>query len=86
MHGPINLKSPNNISKWQMGFNSAFKGLKCLDVIVFTFIRFSLANTGSSVVAMGLVSTSFHTIDIYIYILNLSLELDFLELERSSSQ
>jgi hypothetical protein len=27
MHGPINYKSPNNISKWQMGFNSAFKGL-----------------------------------------------------------
>ena len=27
MHGPINFKSPNNISKWQMGFNSAFKGL-----------------------------------------------------------
>jgi hypothetical protein len=27
MHGPINVKSPNNISKWQMGFNSAFKGL-----------------------------------------------------------
>jgi hypothetical protein len=27
MHLPINLKSPNNISKWQMGFNSAFKGL-----------------------------------------------------------
>jgi hypothetical protein len=26
MHGPINVKSPNN-SKWQMGFNSAFKGL-----------------------------------------------------------
>ena len=25
MHGPINVKSPNNISKWQMGFNSAFK-------------------------------------------------------------
>jgi hypothetical protein len=23
----INVKSPNNISKWQMGFNSAFKGL-----------------------------------------------------------
>jgi len=31
MHGPINVKSPNNISEWQMGFNSAFKGLtqKC---------------------------------------------------------
>jgi len=28
MHGPINDKSPNNISEWQMGFNSAFKGLK----------------------------------------------------------
>jgi hypothetical protein len=27
MHVPITVKSPNNISKWQMGFNSAFKGL-----------------------------------------------------------
>jgi hypothetical protein len=27
MHGPINVKSPNNISKWHMGINSAFKGL-----------------------------------------------------------
>jgi hypothetical protein len=27
MHGPINFKFPNNNSKWQMGFNSAFKGL-----------------------------------------------------------
>jgi hypothetical protein len=27
MHGPINVKSLNNKSKWQMGFNSAFKGL-----------------------------------------------------------
>jgi hypothetical protein len=27
MHGPINVKSPKNTSKWQMGFNSAFKGL-----------------------------------------------------------
>jgi hypothetical protein len=27
MHEPINFKSPNNASKWQMGFNSAFKGL-----------------------------------------------------------
>jgi len=27
MHGPIKVKSPNNISEWQMGFNSAFKGL-----------------------------------------------------------
>jgi hypothetical protein len=27
MHGPINVKTPNNISKLKMGFNSAFKGL-----------------------------------------------------------
>jgi hypothetical protein len=27
MHGPINGISPNNISKWQMEFSSAFKGL-----------------------------------------------------------
>jgi hypothetical protein len=27
MHVPINVKYPNNISEWQMGFNSAFKGL-----------------------------------------------------------
>jgi hypothetical protein len=27
MHLPINVKSPNNISKWQIGFNSVFKGL-----------------------------------------------------------
>jgi hypothetical protein len=28
MYLPIKVKSPNNISKWQMGFNSAFTGLK----------------------------------------------------------
>jgi hypothetical protein len=27
MHGSINVKFPNNTSKWQMEFNSAFKGL-----------------------------------------------------------
>jgi hypothetical protein len=27
MHLTINVKSPNNISKWQMEFNLAFKGL-----------------------------------------------------------
>jgi hypothetical protein len=36
MHVPINVKSPNNISKWQMGFNLAFKGLipKCSDLVL----------------------------------------------------
>jgi hypothetical protein len=28
MHGSINVKSPNNTIKWEMGFNSAFKGLR----------------------------------------------------------
>jgi len=32
MHGPMNVKSPNNTRKWQMGFNSAFKGLITADV------------------------------------------------------
>jgi hypothetical protein len=35
MHGPINVKSHNNNnnnSKWQMGFNSAFKGLTESDI------------------------------------------------------
>jgi hypothetical protein len=27
MRVPINVKPPNNTSKWQMGFNLAFKGL-----------------------------------------------------------
>jgi hypothetical protein len=40
MHGPINVKSPNNISKWQMGFNSAFKGLKCLTTLTQTSVLF----------------------------------------------
>jgi len=34
MHGSMNVKSPNNISKWQMGFNSEFKGLKEANVSI----------------------------------------------------
>jgi hypothetical protein len=33
MQLPINVKSPNNISKWQMGFNSAFKGLMLQQIL-----------------------------------------------------
>jgi hypothetical protein len=33
MHGPINVKSPNNTSKWHMGFNSAFKELICVRLV-----------------------------------------------------
>jgi hypothetical protein len=32
MHGPMNVKFPNNTIKWQMEFNSAFKGLNVLEV------------------------------------------------------
>jgi hypothetical protein len=30
MNGPMNVKFPNNTRKWQMEFNSAFKGLMFL--------------------------------------------------------
>jgi hypothetical protein len=35
MHGPINVKCPNNTSKWQIGFNSAFKGLILVGATIF---------------------------------------------------
>jgi hypothetical protein len=42
MHGPINVKSPNNTSKWQMGFNSAFKGLN-INYIVLMHVHLKIA-------------------------------------------
>jgi hypothetical protein len=30
LHGPINVKSPNNTSKWQMVFNLECKGLSII--------------------------------------------------------
>ena len=45
--------------------------LKCLDVIVFTFILFSFAIIGSRVVTISFVSTSFHIIDMYIEFVSL---------------
>jgi hypothetical protein len=38
MHLPINVKSPNNISKWQVGFNSAFKWLICTSARAVTYV------------------------------------------------
>jgi hypothetical protein len=32
MHGPMKVKFPNNTSKWQIEFNSAFKGLNICEV------------------------------------------------------
>jgi hypothetical protein len=40
MHGSINVKFPNNTSKWQMEFNSAFKGLTSAKIHSFKFIQF----------------------------------------------
>jgi hypothetical protein len=45
MHGPINVKSPNNTSKWQMGFNSAFKGLKEVKVTLVQTLRLCTGRT-----------------------------------------
>jgi hypothetical protein len=42
MHLPINVKSPNNISKWQMGFNSAFKGLIAMFAMFIGAKRFTV--------------------------------------------
>jgi hypothetical protein len=39
MHEPINVKSPNNTRKWQMGFNSAFKGLNYRKILKPTCIN-----------------------------------------------
>jgi hypothetical protein len=42
MHVPINVKSPNNINKWHMGFNSAFKWLIRKFVIFLGEVYFTL--------------------------------------------
>jgi hypothetical protein len=49
MDGSINVKSSNNISKWQMGFNSAFNGLINYDL---TRIFILEANEDSVMVKM----------------------------------
>jgi hypothetical protein len=60
MHVPINVKSPNNTSKWQMGFNSPFKGLNvqkslpsAKDIILISgqeHLRLSLKVTARNIV------------------------------------
>jgi hypothetical protein len=57
MHGPIHVKSPNNTSKWQMGFNSPFKGLIVVKIllkhILRGYIRFILVQSQIIVDAVG---------------------------------
>jgi hypothetical protein len=51
MHGTINVKSFNNTSKWQMGFNSAFKGLNTaqhVSGILMPIIRSSITAVAAS--------------------------------------
>jgi hypothetical protein len=43
MHLPINVKSPNNISKCHMGINSTFKGLIVLHK--WTASKFNVLNS-----------------------------------------
>jgi hypothetical protein len=44
MHRSINVSSPNNISKWHMGINSAFKGLRCFTHVLCQFSNYSRWN------------------------------------------
>jgi hypothetical protein len=48
MHGPMNVKFLNNTSKWQMEFNSAFKGL-----IVQVSLPYN--NTGRAIVLYNFI-------------------------------
>jgi hypothetical protein len=43
MHGPMNVKFPNNTSKWQMEFNSEFKGLMAETFIFPSIMQFHKA-------------------------------------------
>ena len=60
MHVPIKVKSPNNISEWQIGFNSAFKGLIItnIDIICRLYLgKFPLSQP-EAVIAMASLITS----------------------------
>jgi hypothetical protein len=48
MHGPMNVKFPNNTSKWQIEFNSAFKGLMIAKHKI-SKVKFKLINFCSDV-------------------------------------
>jgi hypothetical protein len=55
MHLPINVKSPNNISKWQVGFNSAFKGLTMLCLYLRQYILIFLSVSRTALVDLDLL-------------------------------
>jgi hypothetical protein len=70
MHGPINVKSPNNISKWHMGFNSAFKGLKTINYTDFLIHIMAFHSLGckAEVVFHIVLFFSFYFISLYIWL------------------
>jgi hypothetical protein len=43
----MNVKSSNNISKWQVGFNLAFKVLKCMECIKYPICYHNLKDCSS---------------------------------------
>jgi hypothetical protein len=69
MHGLVKVKSPNNISKWQMGFNSAFKGLNrravavTLSYIRRVYLHFSIILTKSAIFFQASLSAGIYNSD-----------------------
>ena len=63
MRGPINLKSPNSTSKWQMGFNSAFKGLTKKHKRQHVVLKILYSVQGNPPLVL-IKLTSFHTQDL----------------------
>jgi hypothetical protein len=61
MHVPINVKSPNNISKWQMGFNSRFKGLILPPTYHVT--ELIIMNKHLRLLHAGLISQKYRSLD-----------------------
>jgi hypothetical protein len=59
MQLPINVKSLNNISKWQMGFNSAFKGLNIFILEVLAVVRCHVEYAVCSPTFQDSISASF---------------------------
>jgi hypothetical protein len=50
---------PNNASKWEMGFNSAFKGLSCDRYRSLFWILYLLGNTFFNYLLEGMISQGF---------------------------
>jgi hypothetical protein len=66
MHLPVNVKSPNNISKWQMGFNSAFKELIFELLCDLIHCRNENYTTGKTVKETNAESETVTAVDVYI--------------------